>query len=66
VHDIVSTIFPELASATARIYGNRAQRRMSRIADIVICNSTDTANDLERVFGVPPDRIRITPLGVDG
>jgi len=65
VHDIVSTIFPELASATARIYGNRAQRRMSRIADIVICNSTDTANDLERVFGVPPDRIRITPLGVD-
>ena len=65
VHDLVSILFPELASPSARLYGNGAQRRMSTIADIVICNSSDTANDVERVFGIPAARIRITPLGVD-
>lgn len=65
VHDLVSLRFPELASPSARLYGNRSQRRMARHADIVIANSSDTANDLERLFGVPPERIRITPLGVD-
>ncbi len=66
IHDLVSIRFPELASPSARLYGNRSQRRMSRRADIVIANSTDTANDVERLFGVRPERIRITPLGVDG
>lgn len=65
VHDLVSLIFPDLASPSARLYGNKAQRRMADIADIVICNSTDTANDVERLFAVPANRIRITPLGVD-
>jgi glycosyltransferase involved in cell wall biosynthesis len=65
VHDLVSIRFPELASPSARLYGNRAQRRMARIADVVICNSNDTANDVRTLFGVPSDRIRVTPLGVD-
>jgi glycosyltransferase involved in cell wall biosynthesis len=38
---------------------------MSRLADRVICISNDTANDVETRFGVPSDRIRVTPLGVD-
>jgi glycosyltransferase involved in cell wall biosynthesis len=65
VHDLVSLRFPELASPSAKLYGNMAQRRMSLIADIVVCASTDSANDVERFFGVPSDCIRITPLGVD-
>jgi glycosyltransferase involved in cell wall biosynthesis len=65
IHDLVSILYPEIASLSARLYGNRAQRRMSVLADIVICNSADTANDIERQFGVPASRIRVTPLGVD-
>jgi glycosyltransferase involved in cell wall biosynthesis len=65
IFDLVSLLFPELASPSAKLYGNRAQRRMSRLADRVICISNDTANDVETRFGVPSDRIRVTPLGVD-
>jgi glycosyltransferase involved in cell wall biosynthesis len=65
IFDLVSLLFPELAAPSAKLYGNRAQRRMSRLADRVICISNDTANDVETRFGVPADRIRVTPLGVD-
>jgi glycosyltransferase involved in cell wall biosynthesis len=65
IFDLVSLLFPELASPSAKLYGNRAQRRMSVLADRVICISNDTANDVESHFGVSPDRIRVTPLGVD-
>ncbi len=65
IFDLVSLLFPELASPSAKLYGNRAQRRMSRLADRVICISNDTANDVEMRFGVPASRIRVTPLGVD-
>ena len=65
IHDLVSILYPQFASPSARLYGNRAQRRMAVLADIVICNSDDTANDVETRFGVPASRIRVTPLGVD-
>lgn len=65
VHDLVPILYPELASPWTRWYANRTQRRMSVLADIVICNSSDTANDVTRLFGVHADRIRVTPLGVD-
>lgn len=65
IFDLVSLLFPELASPSAKLYGNRAQRRMSVLADRVICISNDTANDVQSRFGVSPDRIRVTPLGVD-
>jgi len=65
IHDLVSILYPQFASPSARLYGNRAQRRMSVLADIVICNSHDTATDVETRFGVPASRIRVTPLGVD-
>jgi glycosyltransferase involved in cell wall biosynthesis len=65
IFDLVSLLFPDLASPSAKLYGNRAQRRMSLLADRVVCISNDTANDVETQFGVPASRIRVTPLGVD-
>jgi glycosyltransferase involved in cell wall biosynthesis len=65
IFDLVSILFPELASPSAKLYGNRAQRRMSILADKVVCISNDTANDVETRFGVHHSRIRVTPLGVD-
>lgn len=65
VHDLVPILYPELASPWTRWYSNKTQRRMAVLADIVICNSNDTANDVARIFRVPEARIRVTPLGVD-
>lgn len=65
IHDLVPVIAPELLSPWARWNGRTTQKRMSLIADRVICNSRDTANDVERIYGVPAERVRITPLGVD-
>lgn len=65
IHDLVAFHFPHLFSARTLWYTRTTQRRMCRIADIVICNSEDTANDVVRLFGVPSSRVRVTPLGVD-
>ena len=65
IHDLVPWLNPELMSRLTRGHARLAQRRMARTADLVLCNSQDTANDVERLFGVPAARLRVTPLGVD-
>ncbi len=65
IHDLVPWLNPELMSPLTRGHARHAQRRMARTADLVLCNSQDTANDVERLFGVPASRLRVTPLGVD-
>lgn len=65
IHDLVPWLNPELMSRVTRGHARLAQRRMARNADLVLCNSQDTANDVERLFGVPAQRLRVTPLGVD-
>ena len=65
LHDLVPWLNPELMSPLTRGHARIAQRRMARVADRVLCNSQDTASDVERLFGVPAARIRVTPLGVN-
>ncbi|MGK2933965.1 MAG: glycosyltransferase family 4 protein [Gemmatimonadaceae bacterium] len=65
IHDLLSWRNPELMSRLTRGHARLAQRRMARIADRVLCNSQDTADDVERILGVSADRLRVTPLGVD-
>lgn len=65
IFDLVPILFPEIVSPWTRVYSQATQRRMARTADRVLCISTDTANDVMRLFGVPSSRIRVTPLGVD-
>lgn len=64
IHDLVPWLNPELMSRLTRGHARLAQRRMARTADLVLCNSRDTADDVERLFGVPAARLRVTPLGV--
>lgn len=65
IHDLVPWLNPELMSRLTRGHARHAQRRMARVADRVLCNSQDTANDVERLFRVPAERLRVTPLGVN-
>lgn len=34
-------------------------------ASLILAISENTARDVERIMGIPPERIRVTPLGVD-
>lgn len=65
IHDLVPWLNPELMSPLTRAHARHAQRRMARVADRVLCNSQDTADDVERLFGIPAARLRVTPLGVN-
>ena len=65
IHDLVPWLNPELMSPLTRGHARLAQRRMARVADRVLCNSQNTADDVVRLFGVPPERVRVTPLGVN-
>lgn len=65
LHDLVPWLNPELMSPLTRGHARHAQRRMARVADLVLTNSQDTANDVSRLFDIPPSRLRVTPLGVN-
>lgn len=65
IHDVVPYLYPELMSPWTRRYTRATQKRMARAADRVICNSGNTAEDVIHHLGVPADRVRVTPLGVN-
>ncbi|MGY1619682.1 glycosyltransferase family 4 protein [Geodermatophilus sp. SYSU D00691] len=65
VHDLTFLRYPELVHArTAAIAG--LIRRQAREADAVLTPSAAVAAEVVEDLGVPADRVRPTPLGVDG
>ena len=64
IHDLVSLRFPETMASWNRSYLRRTLPRVAAAADRVIAVSSDTANDLERLLGVPHSRIRVVPNGI--
>ena len=64
IHDLVSLRFPETMAAWNRSYLQYTLPRVAAAADRVIAVSSDTANDLERLLGVPHSRIRVVPNGI--
>jgi len=62
VYDMIPEIFPELFPA-----GNphEGKREFVEAADLVLCISTSTRDDLVRLYGVPTAPVVVTPLGVD-
>lgn len=58
VHDLAFQLFPETHTPASRAY-YAATGRSARRADRVIAVSRNTAADVERVLGVPPERIRV-------
>lgn len=65
IHDLVPFIFPETMTAWSRRYSRATHRRMAHAADRIICPSQNTADDVSNFLGVPEDRLRVIPLGVD-
>ena len=58
IHEVLPQEFSPLDPTS------RNKRRAVERADLVLCISHNTANDLMRMFRVPPEKIRVTHLGL--
>ena len=63
VHDLSFERLPEMFDASFRRYASRAHRRAADRADVVICVSETTAQDVVELWGVPPERIVVALHG---
>lgn len=60
VHDVIPMIFPDFFETTAtRDYFDTSIRAACGFVDLIVADSDSTRNDIERVFGVSRDRIRV-------
>jgi glycosyltransferase involved in cell wall biosynthesis len=65
IHDVIPFVQPEYrASGAMRLYLSLMERTVRR-AKIVLTPSDFSAGEIERVLGIPRERIRVTPLAVD-
>lgn len=62
VYDMIPELYPELFP---RGSPHRAKEDFVASADLVCCISESTRRDLVRLWGTPPGRVVVTPLGVD-
>lgn len=65
VHDLVPVLYPETMTPWSRAYGRATLDHVLAAADLIVTPSQDTANDLNRLLKVNPDRIRPVWNGVD-
>ena len=65
VHDLVPLLFPETMSRWSRWYTRATLRSVIGAADMIVAVSQTTANDLNRLLKISPDRIRVVWSGVD-
>lgn len=64
MHDLAWERVPEAFPDNFRRYAGTFARRSVRRAARVIAVSESTSNDLQELYGVPPERIRVVPNGV--
>ena len=65
VHDLFFYKHPELTGAEIRRDYAPLVHEHVRRADGVLCGSEHTASELRRLLDVPPDKIAVTPYGID-
>ena len=65
VHDLGVLREPGWFPRWSRTYGRTLMPRAVRCADRVVCVSRSTSDDVARLLGVPADRLRVIPNGID-
>ena len=65
VHDLAVFRHPQAFNRWSRLYGPRVIPRVLRAATLIIAVSEFTRRELVELVGVPADRIRVIPNGVD-
>jgi glycosyltransferase involved in cell wall biosynthesis len=66
VHDLAILRAPQAFPRWHRLYGRAGLARVLRSADAVLAVSEFTRDETVELAGVPPERIRVVPNGVDG
>jgi glycosyltransferase involved in cell wall biosynthesis len=65
VHDLAILRYPEAFPRWHRLYGRVGLRKVLRAADAVVAVSEFTKQETAALVGVPLERIRVVPNGVD-
>lgn len=65
VHDLFSLKSTRWADAGFRARKHARYAELARRADVILTPSRASAHDVTALLGVPADRVRVTPLGVD-
>jgi glycosyltransferase involved in cell wall biosynthesis len=63
VTDLAYELLPHHFDSGFRAYARLAHRFAARRAEAVICISRTTAADVQRIWGIPPERTRVALLG---
>jgi glycosyltransferase involved in cell wall biosynthesis len=66
IHDLIHLLFPANFKSKVAPYYRTAVRFVASRASRVITDDERTVEDLKRFLGVPRERVRVIPLGVDG
>jgi glycosyltransferase involved in cell wall biosynthesis len=65
VHDLAILRAPEAFPRWHRLYGTAGLRRVLRAADAIVAVSEFTRREVVELVGVPKERVRVVPNGVD-
>ena len=65
VHDLAILRYPEAFPTWHRLYGSAGLRRALRAADALVAVSEFTKDEVVALAGVPAERVRVIPNGVD-
>lgn len=65
-HDLIGALFPANLPPISRFYWSRWLPFSLRFADAIIADSHATRRDIERLTSIPPARIQVVHLAVDG
>ncbi len=65
IYDLIPRLYPQYISPWARAIFEMAIRLAVATSRLVISVSQSAKEDLVRLLGVPPSKVRVTPLGVD-
>lgn len=65
VHDLALLRYPDVFTRWHRRYGTTGLRSVLRGADAIVAVSEFTRGEVVELVGIPPERIRVVPNGVD-
>ena len=65
VHDLGIIRYPDAFPQWHRLYGKVGLRKVLRAADVVVAVSEFTKDEVVALVGVPAERVRVVPNGVD-
>jgi glycosyltransferase involved in cell wall biosynthesis len=65
IHDLVPLRFPEWTTRRTRAMHGSKYRNAARTCDVIFVNSRYTGRDVVELLGVPEERVRLAPPGID-